>query len=111
MNKLEREVIKNKLLNMLSELEDVASISKSSTATVVLDQASVGRLSRMDALQGQQMAMETERRRQQELIQVKAALARIDSNDFGYCVSCEEEISAGRLGVNPTAIRCVKCSE
>ncbi|MGB1088279.1 MAG: TraR/DksA family transcriptional regulator, partial [Alphaproteobacteria bacterium] len=40
------------------------SISRDAARTVELDQSKVGRLSRMDALQGQAMAQETERRRQ-----------------------------------------------
>lgn len=96
---------------MQSALEELESISKSSTATVILDQSSVGRLSRMDAMQGQQMALEAERRRKQQLLQIKAALVRISTDDFGYCASCGEEIGLGRLSISPMAIRCVKCSD
>lgn len=103
--------IKSILLNMQDELESLNSTSQSSTATVVLDQNSVGRLSRMDALQGQQMALETQRRRQLQLTQVKAALMRIENNDYGYCAVCDEEIIIGRLLINPIATRCINCSK
>lgn len=111
MNKADLEKFKSRLLEMQSELEALDAMSKSSTATVVLDQSSIGRLSRMDALQGQQMALESERRRKQQLVQIKAALGRIENDDFGYCTSCDEEIAMGRLDINPTVTRCVKCSE
>jgi DnaK suppressor protein len=114
MTEAEAETFRTRLLAMQSELLDLNSMSKDSTATVILDQSTVGRLSRMDALQGQQMALvalEAERRRKQELLQIKAALDRIEKDEFGYCVSCGEEIAAGRLAINPTAVRCVKCSE
>ena len=39
------------LQKMGAELDDLESASKASTATVILDQTSVGRLSRMDAMQ------------------------------------------------------------
>ncbi|MEQ8427502.1 MAG: TraR/DksA C4-type zinc finger protein [Gammaproteobacteria bacterium] len=110
-NNSDIEMLKSRLLDMQAELEELDSISRGSTDTVILDQSSVGRLSRMDAMQGQQMALETERRRKQTLLQIKAALARIDNGDFGYCASCEEEIAVGRLTINPVATRCVKCSE
>ncbi|MEQ8289780.1 MAG: TraR/DksA C4-type zinc finger protein [Gammaproteobacteria bacterium] len=110
-NNSDIEMLKFRLLDMKAELEELDSISRGSTDTVILDQSSVGRLSRMDAMQGQQMALETERRRKQTLLQIKAALARIDNGDFGYCASCEEEIAVGRLTINPVATRCVKCSE
>jgi DnaK suppressor protein len=108
---LDVEIFKFRLLERQSELEALDSISKESTATVMLEQSSVGRLSRMDALQSQQMALETKRRRKQELLQIKAALVRMESGDFGYCVSCGEGIGVGRLTISPTAIRCVNCSE
>ena len=105
------ETFKSSLLEMQSELLELDSISKDSTATVVLDQSSVGRLSRMDALQGQQMALEAERRRKQELRLIKAALTRIENDEFGYCASCGEEIAVGRLTINPTAVHCVNCTD
>lgn len=108
---LDTEIFKARLLELKYELEELDATSKASVATVILDQSSVGRLSRMDALQGQQMALETERRRKQQLIQIKAALVRIENGDFGYCASCGEEIAVGRLTINPVAIRCVTCSE
>lgn len=111
MNHTEVDKLKTRLLAMQAELEDLDAIAKTSTATVTLDQSSVGRLSRMDAMQGQQMALETERRRKQQLSQIKGALRRIESGDFGYCSECGEEIAAGRLAINPATVRCVACSE
>jgi len=96
---------------MGAELDDLESASKASTATVILDQTSVGRVSRMDAMQAQQMALELERRRKEQLLQIKAALNRIEKGDFGYCSACDEEIAMGRLTINPTVTRCVACSE
>ncbi|MBT8146892.1 MAG: TraR/DksA family transcriptional regulator [Gammaproteobacteria bacterium] len=104
-------MFRSRLLEMQAELEELSSLAKDSTAAVVLDQSSVGRLSRMDAMQGQQMALEADRRRKQDLRLIKAALDRIAKDEFGYCVSCGEEIGIGRLDVNPIANRCINCSE
>ena len=76
-----------------------------------LDQASVGRLSRMDAMQSQQMAQELARRRQQQLVRIEGALRRIESGDYGYCSVCDEEIDVRRLTLDPTNTRCVKCAD
>lgn len=103
--------LKEKLLEMRVDLENLDPTSRASVATVVLDQSSVGRLSRMDAMQGQQMALEAERRRKSLLLQVKAALIRMEKNDFGYCFKCGEDIAIGRLAINPTVTYCVSCSE
>ena len=111
MNKLEIDNFERQLQKMWSELDELESASKASVATVVLDQTSVGRLTRMDAMQGQQMALELERRRAEQLLQIKAALNRIAKGDFGYCLVCEEEIALGRLTVNPAVTHCVDCAE
>ena len=79
-------------------------------APVELDQQAVGRLSRMDALQVQAMALETSRRRKNELRRIAAALARIDEGDFGYCLECDEEIAARRIELDPAAPLCIECA-
>lgn len=78
--------------------------------TVELDQARVGRLSRMDAMQAQAMSKETGRRRRQKLQQIEAALQRISSGDYGFCQECGEAIAVARLGADPTALFCIQCA-
>jgi DnaK suppressor protein len=92
------------------ELEDLSALSKGARDTVELDQQSVGRLSRMDAMQQQAMNQATERTRQRDLHRIKAAMARMDDGEFGYCVNCGEEIASRRLEVDPMAERCIKCA-
>jgi len=70
--------------------------------TVELDQTRVGRLSRMDAMQAQAMSKETGRRRRQKLLQIDAALRRLEEDDYGYCQDCSEDIAPARLEVDPT---------
>lgn len=110
MHRKEIEEFRTQLRTMSAELEDLESRPNASADTVVLDQTSVGRLSRMDAMQGQQMALEHERRRNETTQQIKAALQRIENDSFGYCLKCDEQIAIGRLRINPTATRCVACS-
>ncbi len=94
-----------------AELEALDTTARSATETVELDQARVGRLSRMDALQGQAMAQETLRRHQVERARIDAALRRIDDGSYGECLECGEPIAAGRLEADPTAPRCLACAE
>jgi DnaK suppressor protein len=111
MNATEVEQFKDKLLNLRSELQDIEESSKETTKPVELDQASVGRLSRMDAMQAQQMAQETARRRQLQLQQIDGALRRIEAGEYGHCFVCGEEIDVRRLSVAPTNTRCINCVE
>jgi len=77
---------------------------------VELDQQSVGRVSRMDALQVQAMAQAVEARRQGRVHRIEEALQRIAHGDYGYCTQCGEEIPAKRLAIDPTNERCVHCA-
>ncbi len=79
-----------------------------STQTVELDQTSVGRLSRIDALQQQQMALAAQKQQQTRLYQIDAALQRIEDDDYGYCIKTGNEIDLKRLEADPAAATCVK---
>lgn len=81
-----------------------------STRPVDLDQSSVGRLSRMDAMQSQAMALENKRRREIELTRIDAALERIEEGEYGYCAACDEEIAQRRLNLDPANPFCVQCA-
>jgi DnaK suppressor protein len=99
-----------RLLELREQLESVAAVGDDSSQTVELDQARVGRLSRMDALQAQAMSQASGRRREMMLRKISAALERVDNDDYGHCQSCEEMISCGRLESDPTAVLCIECA-
>ncbi len=91
-------------------LREVSDSAAEERKPVELDQQSVGRLSRMDAMQVQAMAQAVEARRQGRLRRIEAALRRLESGAYGYCVSCDEEIPLKRLEVDPATERCVDCA-
>lgn len=47
---------------------------------------------------------------QAEIAKIKAALARMDEDEFGYCVSCGKEIAEERLEVVPHTPFCRTCA-
>lgn len=108
---LDIEVYRQKLMSLKTELEKLEAESKEGRLPVELDQTKVGRLSRMDAMQGQAMALAVEERRKIELQRIEAALIRIEQGDFGYCVRCDEEIALKRLELDPAAPTCIECAE
>ena len=99
------------LISLQNELKALQESSRDSTKPVELDQSRVGRLSRMDEMQGQQMAQASARRRQQQLTMIDGALRRIESGEFGICCICGEEIDSRRLAANPITTRCIGCVE
>ncbi|WP_027960476.1 TraR/DksA family transcriptional regulator [Halomonas halodenitrificans] len=108
---LDIEKITHQLEDTKAALIDQSFESKESRATVVLDQQSVGRLSRMDALQGQAMAKAEEDRRQLAIRRIDAALSRIARNEYGECIECGEWIGPKRLEWDPTVLKCIDCAE
>ncbi|MCI2394010.1 TraR/DksA C4-type zinc finger protein [Aliiroseovarius sediminis] len=47
---------------------------------------------------------------QDEIIRINAALARVDEGEFGFCVTCGDEISSERLDVVPHTPFCRDCA-
>lgn len=105
------ETIRGQLIKRRLELRALQASARQSSRPVDLDQASVGRLSRMDAMQAQQMALETARRREQELCAIDGALRRLEAGEFGSCFVCGEQIDWRRLSIAPTSTRCVTCAD
>lgn len=95
---------------ILEQLSEDNELGRKGQAVVSLDQQSVGRLSRMDALQNQAMAKAQQQRRDQQRHRLLAALRRIDEREFGYCVDCGTEIAAHRLEFDPAAFKCISCA-
>ena len=94
----------------MDQLKHLSETAKDSRVPVTLDQQSVGRLSRMDALQQQSMELATEERRQHRLATLAAALRRVKSGDYGFCLKCDDKIAAGRLAVDPAVTLCIDCA-
>ena len=94
----------------VDQLKGLSEGSKVSRAPVMLDQQSVGRLSRMDAMLQQSMELATEDRRQLRLMALSAALKRIEKGNYGYCFKCDEGIPTDRLKFDPAITLCVECA-
>lgn len=110
MNDTDLKKFKQLLEKQRDELMSYQEMAQSSTQTVAIDQSSIGRVSRGDALQSQSMAIETTRLRQQQLRQISTALALIASGDYGYCSVCDSEINPRRLKIEPASTMCVPCA-
>ena len=90
--------------------DDIADAKKSSKP-VELDQTAFGRVSRVDAIQQQQMQKAAVQRMELRLEQVKNALGKINTEGFGLCSICEEPISYKRLNARPESLHCISCAQ
>ena len=105
----DREHLRQSLEAERDELMALSQATRDDRMPVELDQQSVGRLSRMDAIQQQSMDLAREERRRTRLKVVDAALQRITTDDYGYCLVCGDDIPYRRLQSDPAVTRCVDC--
>lgn len=104
------EALRARLAGALEELDLEERATSDQRRPVELDQQSVGRLSRMDAIERQAMAQATSERRARQKLRLKAAIARLDAGEYGYCARCDEAIEAERLSLDPTHPFCSACA-
>jgi DnaK suppressor protein len=104
------KLFKSLLLEKKAALVEEEAAGKEAAQVVELDQTSVGRVSRMDAMQGQAMAIAVNQRRQIELQKIEVALTRINQEEYGYCLQCDEEIAEARLKLDPATSLCIVCA-
>ncbi len=107
---LDLDSFRRRLEARREELKALQEISAGSRDAVELDQTSVGRVSRIDAIQQQQMALASERKRREELVRIDAALQRIADGSYGECLVCEEPIAEKRLEFDPSIATCIDCA-
>ena len=90
-------------------LEDLKRLNAAVQAPPGLDDGTIGRLTRMDALQQQEMALHGQRRLKLQLETIRGALSRVQDGTYGTCVFCEQVISPDRLEATPETPSCTTC--
>ena len=104
-----QEAYQKLLQKSLEEIEDYLAKTEESAEAVSPDK-SLGRLSRMEAMQDQQLILEARRRKKIQKVAVLSALQRIENGQFGICIFCGKPIASQRLEVAPESSACVSCS-
>lgn len=94
----------------LQEIELAVDGSEQAAGTVMLDQASIGRVSRIDAIQQQAMAVGFQNRLLLRKRRVQAAIDRIANGTYGHCCECEELMESLRLESDPAILFCKDCA-
>lgn len=98
-----------KLVKQRAALLEGLSANPGAAETVELDQTRQGRVSRMDAMQQQAMAVANRATSHNHIAAIDAALARMEAGGYGDCLECGEEIAPARLAARPEARLCIVC--
>ena len=72
---------------------------------------SIGRISRMDAINNQSVMKAALRADEKRLSGLRLALANLDNPDFGKCQECQNDIAPKRLLLMTESKHCVKCAQ
>ena len=107
----ELRIIKKLINERLKILSSEGELNNDASNTVELDQQSIGRLSRMDALQQQAMAKAMAVRKQNEKRSLEQALYRMNQGNYGDCIDCGEAIELKRLKLKPSVLKCLDCTK
>ncbi len=94
----------------MAQIEQELASIVDSTAAIAPD-VSIGRLSRLDSMQHQQMALAGKQRLAEERSRLVAAEFRIGEGTYGTCLICDNDISLDRLEYQPDAVTCVPCAQ
>lgn len=72
---------------------------------------SIGRISRMDAINNKSVAEAALRTKKKKLDQMETALKSVDKSEFGMCKACKRPIPIKRLIYMPESTKCVACAD
>ena len=93
-----------------ARLVEFLKISKDDAKPVDLGEP-IGRLTRMDAIQQQQMTKANRAASERKLRQIESALEALGKDEYGYCRSCEEPVGYPRLKARPESPFCLECQD
>lgn len=97
------------LLVALEELLEARA--RSSAAEIAVGSAGADPIDRASAEEEHQLAIAARARDAAQLLEVRAALKRIDADEFGWCDETGDMIGVGRLLACPTTTLCVEAQQ
>jgi DnaK suppressor protein len=100
-----RKIIDSQVDATKEEIEELKELTRPITPD-----NSIGRLSRMDAINNKTINEKALRDKKQILQKLERARQRCEEGTLGTCLRCSEEIPFGRLKIMPYTTRCVKCA-
>ena len=100
-----KNIIEAKIKDLVLEIDELRQIAKP-----IEPENSIGRISRMDAINNKSINDRMLRNSLQKLKNLKTGLKRLENVDFGICIQCKREININRLLLIPETLKCVKCS-
>jgi len=105
----QRKQIEGKIIEDLAALEHEIIALKEKTKPISPD-CSLGRLTRLEMISEQQVNEHALHEAEIRENRLKYAMQKVNNEDYGLCMECEEEVPFGRLMILPEANHCIKCA-
>ena len=109
MNRLQRNKVHESIINSIKETHNNISKLKEQTKPISPENA-IGRVSRMDAINNKSINDAALKNAINKLSLLESALKKINSDDFGICIQCKNEIPLQRIVLVPQSTKCVNCA-
>ncbi|NNF33281.1 MAG: TraR/DksA family transcriptional regulator [Saprospiraceae bacterium] len=107
---IDKEALKKKITELINKSEEEI-VDLEDMSAPVSPENSIGRVSRMDAINNKSVVEAALRNKKEKLSKLKVALSKIDTPGFGLCAMCKHPIREGRLIFMPESSRCVRCAD
>jgi len=105
----DRKKLKQKIKEHIIKVKaDIVELEKMTQP--ISPENSIGRISRMDAINNKSVAEAALRNKKAKLTKLNVAIVKVDEEGFGACHMCGNEIQAMRLMFMPESTRCVRCA-
>lgn len=109
MDTKERAALKKKIEEEIAKAEvDIVEMEK--MAQPITPENSIGRVSRMDAINNKSVVDAALRTKRAKLTKLQVALNKIEDENFGNCTLCGRAIQPMRLMFMPESTKCVRCA-
>ena len=109
MTKAEKEKFRIQILELIEKHEHEMAELKILNRPIKPEN-SLGRISRMDAINNKSVSESAMRNKKQKISKLKMALSKIDSPKFGRCERCSNQIAPARLMFLPESNHCIRCA-
>jgi DnaK suppressor protein len=110
MEKQEKDNLREKIHQQLQKFQEEIVRLEEMTKPISPEN-SIGRVSRMDAIQNKSVAEASLRSARKRVASLKMALLKLEEEGFGKCSRCGNPIQPARLIFMPESTRCVRCAE
>ena len=94
-----QNIISKKIKSLTIEIDELRQLAKP-----IEPENSIGRISRMDAINNKSINDRMLRNSEEKLQNLKISISRINSSDFGICIKCKNPINFKRILLIPSHI-------